>query len=172
MVWNLLPTTLSHALFLAIFILAMVLPLIGQTALSILAGLALTLSVINFWVSIGSFNQLQSIVFAFVLCLIIGLLTEKIGQPRLPISQPQLTRWLLLGFFLAQINSLLQFYPIPFFDQALLATIIFYGLWPILDDSITGVRRSFANHVVFVSLTVILVLGSILWINFPYLKIF
>ena len=172
MSWSLLPSPTSQALFLVIAIFAFGLPLFGQSALPILAGLFLVSSVINFWVSVGSISHLTAIITTFGLTLLIGLLAQKIVQPTEQLTARHWLNWLLLSYFLAQIVSLVEFYPVPFFDQSLLAVIVFYALWVIVVGPVADQRRSLVNHFIFVGLAVIVVLGSIIWANFPYLGIF
>lgn len=91
---------------------------------------------------------------------------------RLPIRRSDVTEWLFLGFLTAQINSLLLFWPFSFFENALVSFIAYYALWQLIRILQAPARRSLIAHFVFTCLAVIVVIGVIIWANFPQFRTF
>ncbi|MEK7548352.1 MAG: hypothetical protein AAB499_00430 [Patescibacteria group bacterium] len=166
-VWGLLPTTSSRVILLIILLATFILPLNGQVDLPLLTALFLSVGVVNFWVSIGSLGQLAASGLIFGLVIILGLLTDLIVSRT--VNRERLLIWLILGFFLAQINSLTQYFPVRFFDQTLFSFLAFYTLWLGLTGrlSLTN-KRSLLGHCLFLALAVIVMMASVIWANFPY----
>jgi hypothetical protein len=89
-----------------------------------------------------------------------------------PISRADATEWVFLAFLTAQVNSLLLFWPFSFFENALVSFIAYYGLWQLIRILEAPKRRSLIAHFVFTCLAVIVVIGVIIWANFPQYRTF
>jgi hypothetical protein len=79
---------------------------------------------------------------------------------------------LFLGFLVAQVNSLLLFWPFSFFENALISFVAYYALWGLIQSLHTGTRRSIIGHFAFTCLAVILIIGVLVWANFPQFRTF
>lgn len=85
-------------------------------------------------------------------------------------NQPlQAVHYPILGLIAAQSVTLFSFWPISFFSRTVLSGVLFYLMWQlILKNPQTSVRAE-AGHFVFITVTAIVVIGVILWANFPQL---
>lgn len=108
--------------------------------------------------------------FTLILIPLTGLFARQLG--RLPINREVTVHWLMLGFLTAQVNSLLIFWPFSFFENTLISFIAYYALWQLIQLFGTKSRRSVVAHFVFTLVAVIVVLGVLLWVNYPQLRIF
>ncbi len=109
------------------------------------------------------------------LVVLVGIPTSGLGVrklERLSIEKEDVINWLILGFLTAQVNSLLLFWPFSFLENTLVSFIVFYALFQLIGLFSNPVRRSIIAHFVFTLLAVILVIGVLLWANFPQLRTF
>ncbi|HSX42353.1 MAG TPA: hypothetical protein VLE93_03310 [Candidatus Saccharimonadales bacterium] len=168
-IWNSLPSLgaqIGLILFFGVIVLAtlnkfMELPLVATVFFSIL--------LVNDWL-VGS--RVSPIFGTFIIVAIlptIGLLSEIIGYEELQIRR---AHWALLGLLVAEANSLFYYWPVSFFNRTLLTGVVFYALWQLLRINEERAHLSYLAHFAFVALAVILVVGFILWANFPQLTVF
>ena len=88
------------------------------------------------------------------------------------IERQQVIELIFLGFLTAQINSLLLFWPFSFFENALVSFIGYYALWQLIRILDRATPRALIAHFIFTCLAVILVLGVLVWANFPQFRTF
>lgn len=137
-------------------------PMIGTPFFLLLAA--------NYYQAYLLLNPLLISIVVLIGIPLIGLLVRKLGS--LEITRTDTTNWLILGFLTAQINSLLLFWPFSFFENTLLSFIVFYALWQLIGLFENPKRKSLIAHFVFTVVAVIVVLGVLLWANFPQLRTF
>lgn len=101
---------------------------------------------------------------------VIGLWARRVG--RLPVNQEHFIHWTVLGFLTAQINSLLAFWPFSYFENTLISFVAYYALWQVIQLFGSSDRRSILSHFVFTLVAVIVVVGALLWLNFPQFRSF
>jgi hypothetical protein len=97
-----------------------------------------------------------------------GLLARRLL--RLPVEREHFLHWLVLGFIISQINSLLAFWPFSFFENSLISLIAYYFLWQVILLFAASSRRSLVAHFVFTTLAAIVAIGALLWLNFPQFR--
>lgn len=127
----------------------------------------------NYWlVSLEYNDPLVIVITIFVLLMIplTGLWARKIN--RLPVDRGIVTYWLVLGFMTAQVNSLLIFWPFSFFENTLISFIIYYTFWQLIQLYDSASRKSLIAHFVFTLLAAIVVIGAVIWVNYPQLRTF
>ncbi len=132
------------------------------------------LLVANYWMSYLEYTSFYVMpVAAFVILMIplTGLLSRLLN--RQPINKSVVVYWLILGFLTAQVNSMLIFWPFSFFENTLISFIVYFAFWQMIQlfEGKTN-RRSLVAHLVFVLLAVILVIGAVLWTNYPQFRSF
>lgn len=151
LLWLVIATNLS-----ANYFLATILPL------TLIAG------AVNQWALGGLISPLTVNVVIFVLVLVLGFLVEQLSLQKLAGGWKA---WLFLALALAQIDGLIIYLPVDVWSQAVWMCLIFYVLWRGLSIDWEN-NRERRSHFVFLTLAVILIIGSIIWLNFPYWKIF
>lgn len=152
---------------------------------ALIVGLAATLRQVSypiigtpfFILLIASYYQSFLLVDPLVISalILIALPVSSIYLYRLagkPITRTDITEWVFLAFLTAQINSLLLFWPFSFFENALVSFIAYYTLWQLVRILEAPARRSLIAHFVFTCLAVIVVIGVIIWANFPQFRTF
>ncbi len=112
---------------------------------------------------------LMSAVLIIALPLTAALLYRIGGRA---LSRHELIEHVFLGFLTAQVHSLLFYWPFSFFENALISYIAYYWLWQLQRILNAQTVRSVLAHFLFTALAVILVIGVLLWVNFPQLRIF
>lgn len=168
-IWQSLPSVTAQIgvlLFFAVIVIAtlnkfMELPLVATVFFSIL--------LVNDWLVSSRVVPIFGTVIIVFILPIIGLLSEIIGYEELQIRR---THWAILGLLVAEANSLFYYWPVSFFNRTLLTGVVFYALWQLLRINEERAHTSYLTHFVFVGLTVILVVGLIIWANFPQLTVF
>lgn len=175
--WDFLPSTLTGDLLLALAALNGVLLSTRQLELPIFSNVALLLVLIHYWLGNGYASPLVGSLAVFAGTALFGLISSGVSEP---IGLDEILVWSLVGLFTAQIASLIQFWPISYFQKSMLGTIAFYLVWqswqvidPLLMERVEGSgRRSVLWHFIFVSLAVMVVVVNIIWTTWPGLKTF
>lgn len=168
-IWNSLPSAAAQIgvlLFFGVIVIAtlnrfMELPLVASVFFSIL--------LVNDWLVSSRALPIFGTVIIVLLLPAIGLLSEVIGYEELQIRR---AHWAILGLLTAEANSLFYYWPVSFFNRTLLTGVVFYALWQLLRINEEKAQVSYVTHFVFVSLAVIVVVGFIIWANFPQLIVF
>ncbi len=168
-IWNSLPSVTAQIgvlLFFGVIVVAtlnkfMELPLVATVFFSIL--------LVNDWLVSSQAAAIYGTVIIAFLLPVIGLLSETIGYEELQIRR---VHWAMLGLLVAEANSLFYYWPVSFFNRTLLTGVVFYAVWQLLRINEDRAEVSYAAHFAFVSLAVILVVGFIIWANFPQLTVF
>jgi len=127
----------------------------------------------NYWLSALDINNPLVVAVTFFVFISIpaaGLWARRLD--RLAVDRDSIIHWLVLGFLIAQINSLLIFWPFSFFENSLISFIVFYAFWQLIQLFGFSSRRSLIAHFVFTLLAVIVVIGAVLWVNYPQLRTF
>lgn len=168
--WDLLPTATSQLILVGLIIVGLLSSRRDNGDLILLMGIWLSVMKINFWVSIGAIGGLKAILFVLLATSFLGLLSEKTDSGQL--DRESFLRWPFLGYCLASLNSIIAYWPVSYFYQSLFTLIVFYAFWPLASDRIAQHPRTRAAHFIFITLAVMVVVGTIIWVSFPYWSIF
>ena len=164
--WRLLPTGLSQVGILILVIASFISGWRGNVLPTVYATALLGLSLINYGQASLQWPAISATVAVFVLMLLITTVKNRFHDGRVG----QLEQ-VLLAFFITQVNSITSLWPISSFNRSLLTGIAFYVLWHIFEER-EGEAVGLGKHFVFAVLAAILVIGSIIWANFPQLLSF
>jgi len=163
--WRLLPTGLSQLSILLLVIISVVLSYRGS-ALSTVYGTAfIGLALINYLQVSLNLDSIIASIGVFGLVTLITWVKNRFHNTSVGRLEA-----LLLAFIVAQANSIASLWPVSFYNRAIIVGLIFYLFWRIFDQSETS--EKLVGHFVFVSFIAILVLGGIVWANFPQLLTF
>ncbi len=164
--WRLLPTGFSQLAILVLVISSFISGWRGNVLPTVYASALLGLSLINYGQALLQWPAISATAAVFVLMLLITTVKNRFHEGR--VGQ---TEQVLLAFFIAQVNSITSLWPISSFNRSLLTGIAFYVLWHIFEER-GGENVGLGKHFVFAVLAAILVIGSIIWANFPQLLSF
>lgn len=164
--WRLLPTTFSQGAILSLAIISIVLGYRGSILPTVYTCAFVGLALINY---IQAQFGLAPIIGSLAVFSLITLITwiknyfhtTSIGR----------LEALLLAFFVSQINSIASLWPVSFYNRALIVGLVFYLFWHIFEAREEN-SPSLSGHFVFVTIIAILIVGSIIWANFPQLLLF
>jgi hypothetical protein len=177
------------------------LTLFQKLDLPLLVTVFLSLAIVDYWLASTNLGQFLGSVVLFFALFFTGATSQKIISSKWPVLsarfkdnpikpeintdlatfsipiisqlwQLTLADWLLLALLMSEANSLIEFLPITFFDQALIGLVVFYVFWQLFYLADISGRRSVISHLVFSFLAVILVIVGILWKNSANLRIF
>lgn len=170
-VWRLMPTVASQAALVVLLVTVIFSTLLYQTELPILTTVFLSILVIQYWLVTSPQYQILFIALSAFLVPAIGLAGDRINRDFRQMEKDQvLSHWLLLGLMTGESVSIFNNWPVSFFNRSLLTAIIFYTFWHLLRvQHNLDQRRSYIAHFVFVGVAVIVVIGIIIWANFPHL---
>lgn len=167
--WDYLPNRWSQLLFLILATLTGLNSLWRNGNFVVIGTAFFALVLVNFYQLNSAVPAVIAATILFLILLLTGLTTHH--DELSVFTEKDWWHWLVIAFLVVQINSLLNFWIIPFFDKAVISFVAFYLFWQYLKIDQTSIR-SLRAHFIFVSLTAILILGTIIWINFPHLRIF
>lgn len=168
--WNSLPTLTAQIGLLLLYLTIVALTFGRYMELPLVATVFFSILVINDLSVAKHVAPIFSTVAIFFLLPAIGLLSEVIGYEELQIRRAY---WAILGLLVAQANSLFYFWPVSFFNRSLMTGVVFYALWQLLRiNEHKSSFRSYVAHFAFVGLAVMVVIGLIVWTNFPQLIAF
>ena len=164
--WQLLPTALSQAAVLSLTIVAIILGLKGNILPTVYTCAFVGLALINY-------TQIQFNIAPVISTLAVFSLITLITWIKNYAHVTSVGRLeaLLLAFFVSQTNSIASLWPVSFYNRALVAGLVFYLFWHILERHDEN-SPSLSGHFVFVAIIAILIVGSIIWANFPQLLSF
>lgn len=164
--WRLLPTTLSQAAVLTLTIFTIITGYRGNALPTVYTCAFVGLALINY---VQAYFGLAPIIGSLAVFLLIILITwiknyfhtTSVGK----------LEALLLAFFVSQANSIASLWPVSFYNRALIVGLVFYLFWHIFENrDESSVKLS--SHFAFVTIVAILIVGSIIWANFPQLLSF
>lgn len=163
--WKFLPTVASQFAVGFILSLGLIASLFMQFELLFLLCVSSLIILAN--IALVNWPQLQIVwLSAFLAAVYIcGLLRDVIRAQLGDI--PTYLRWFVVAVLTTELLTMVNYWPVSFFDRTLMTLTVFFGLWKAFE--VDSERRSLRAHFVFVVLAVILVVGSIIWSNFPYL---
>lgn len=171
--WRFMPSAKSQIALLLLLGFVVLSTLWKQTELPILTTIFLSLGLISYWQVIHPAWPIIGAVATALVVPMLGLAGEKINRSNAEMEDHHLvSRWLLLGLISAEALTIFSYWPISFFNRSLLTGIFFYTFWQFFRLQETSQTRGLIAHFAFVSVAVILVLGVILWANFPHLVSF
>lgn len=166
--WRFLPTTTSQIAYVLLFVFSTISILLKQGRIAGLSTMFLVLVSVNYWLLDESINGVIGNAVLILAAVLIGRVIEETDDHvRTPI-----TFWLLLGLGLSQVNTIFSHWPISFFNRALLSGICFYLFWRLIELRDSSSSFQLVRHFLFVAVTVMVVVGSIIWANFPQLTPF
>lgn len=166
--WRFLPTTTSQIAYIGLFVFSTIMILLRQGRIAGLSAMFLVLVSVNYWLLDESINGIIGSATLILAATLIGRTIEETEQN----SPAPIIYWILLGFGIAQINAVFIQWPISFFNRALLSGICFYLFWQLLEYRDDSSPYRLVGHFLFVAVAVIVVIGSIIWANFPQLTPF
>ncbi|QQG50246.1 MAG: hypothetical protein HZB70_01520 [Candidatus Berkelbacteria bacterium] len=169
-VWDTIPQTSTRfALSIAAAVIALS-AAVRQTSYPLIGTPFFILLLANYWQAYVLLHPLIVTLVVFILITTSGLVLRRLN--RMPIERDNVVHWLVLAFLTAQVNSLLLYWPFSYFENSLISFIIYYTFWQLIQLFSTSERRSLIAHFVFTLVTVIVVLGAVLWVNFPQFRFF
>lgn len=166
-----MPTFASQAALIALLILVIISTLLYQTELPILTTIFLTILVICYWMVVKPRFQLVELAAVALVVPALGMAGDRINRDFRQMEKNQVfSHWLLLGLMTAEVVAVFNFWPVSFFNRALLSSLVFYTIWHLLRiQHNVEQRRSYIAHFIFVGVAVIVVIGVMIWANFPHL---
>jgi|GEM_PF-1294414 len=167
--WRFMPTAKSQIALLLLAVLVIISTLFKETELPILTTIFFAFFLINYWQINHQNLPIIGTVATAIAVPVLGLVAEKISSSTNAESHHLVSQWLLLGLISAELFSVLNFWPVSFFNRALLGGIIFYFFWRYFLLVQENHRPTLVAHFIFVGLAAILVVGIIIWANFPHL---
>lgn len=111
---------------------------------------------------------LSTIIFGMGLILI-GLIYESNQYPLT--WKEGILKWVLIALVISESYGFFSYWSISLFNRGLLVVFFFYMIWFYLEQS-DGSTKSLIGHFIFSLLIAILVLGGIIWANYPQLLTF
>lgn len=166
MTWRLLPTGLSQLGILVLVIISFLSERRGNVLPTVYATALVGLSFINYVQASLRWPAISASVAVFGLMLLITTVKNRFHDGRVGRLEQ-----VLLAFFVTQINSIASLWPISSFNRSLLTGIAFYVLWHIFEER-ESETVELGKHFAFAIFAAILVIGSIIWANFPQLLSF
>lgn len=166
--WRLLPTVTSQ------FVLAGALLVIFAFSLADILE-PLNIGTFVFAMLLTNYLQVTYHIYPLIISLITGLIVILIGlvsdaelKPN-QASMKQIINWFCLAFLVAQSQTILSYWPVSLFSRTLVLMLVFYGLWQLFrfDEETTKLSR--ALHFAYIGVTAIVIVGTIIWANFPQL---
>lgn len=142
--------------------------ILKQGRIAGLSTMFLVLVSVNYWLLDESINSLIGNTILILAAVLIGRAIEETEHNQ---ATP-IIFWLILGLALSQINAVFSHWPISFFNRALLSGICFYLFWQLIEMRETATPYRVVGHFLFVAATVMVVISSIIWANFPQLTPF
>ena len=170
-IWRLMPTKLSQASLIILLVLVVGSTLLKQTELPIITTIFLSVLIITYWQIRYPSYELLYTVLVVALIPIIGMAGDIINRDFRQMDRDEVfSHWLILGLFTAESLAVFSRWPVSFFNRTLLTMIVFYTFWHYLRiQHNVDQRRSYIAHFIFVAVAVIVVIGIIIWANFPHL---
>lgn len=167
--WSYLPNTASQNAFLAMAVLSLIIVAKRNPAYTFLCVTFFSLAVAHRYQA----NHATSFLLVLIVFLVVsatGLFFHLSHWPHENEDPPlQAVHYPILGLIAAQSVTLFSFWPISFFSRTILSGVLFYLLWQLLLRDAHTQLRAQLGHFVFIALTAILVVGVIVWANFPQL---
>ena len=172
-IWQSLPTQLSQTGIIMLLIITAFLTLTKHYQLPFLTAIIFIFIVFNKW-QVDKTNSLQiSIVIIFIATTALGIVKEKVSPEAPPYSLSLFSRWALLGMICSEMFSFFSNWPISYINRSILLTTVFYFFYQLLDlySSSDNKKSELIVHFIFSSLAVMVIIGIIIWINFPRLTL-
>lgn len=161
--WNYLPTLLSQLIFVAMLVASLIFIASGNRDYILLATMTFVMLIINIGVVKGVLNNSQATLLigfaSFITIITFG--SEKISSSVLVA--------LVLAFLTTQCYSVFGYFPVSVFNKSLLTSVSFYAFWHALELIQSNQQQKLISHFSFVFLVIIVIVGSIIWSNFPQL---
>lgn len=168
--WRFMPSFWAQLGLLILLVIIIVSTLKRQTELPVLSTIFLAVTVVHYYQIGHPDSPLIGALIAFIIVPAIGLAGEKLNPTESPSDNHLVVgSWLVLGFIIAQMVSVFSYWPVSFFNRSLLTGTVFYTFWQLIIIQKTNEPKRYVTHFAFVGLTVIVIVGIILWVNFPQL---
>lgn len=162
--WRFLPTTLSQVglgLFIAYSIFS---SYRGNFQLVALINLVYLAVLVNYLVAQQLLSYTNSTIIFGITLFSLGLIYEQLEKKK-P-AQEQVLFWGFIALISAQCYGFFNYWSISLFNRSLLLLVVFYIIWHYLEIS-DGSTKSLIGHFIFSALIAIVILGGIIWANFP-----
>jgi len=150
-------------LFVALTLAILTLPFFGQFDIAVLGTILLGQLVINSWLVNGQIGALTASILVFGLAGLLSLVYLRLKESELG---PLTTTYLTLALLFAEIVSVVALLPLSFLHKSLLDLLAYYLIWGVANSSLD--TRSLRSHFVYTTITVIVVVGTLLWKGLPH----
>jgi hypothetical protein len=172
-IWKTVSTTAAQVALICMLVLSAALTYVKRYELPLLASIFTTVIASSYWQTSQSSELTVNLVIVLLIVTSLGLLKEILEQGWENINNELIGQWLLLGLISAEMVSFFSSWQVSFFNRSLFILIIFYLFWRLFDLlNNQAPRRELISHFLFVGATAIVVIGIIIWSNFPKLILF
>lgn len=113
----------------------------------------------------GIINESVIVIIYGVLIFLLGLFVLTLKGEK---GQTSIIEWLITCLISAQLLGLFLFWPISYFNRTLLVVVTFYMVWRFIDNKDASIGQLLL-HFIFTGVIAIVILGGIIWANFPHL---
>jgi hypothetical protein len=169
LMWRFLPLPSTKVAVLLLLVVTFIESLRKKMMLGLFSSIVLLNIGLSYAVGQAGLNlNVSTILFALGVFLI-GMCYELI---QFPLDwRAHYLKWILLSLVASQSYGLFSYWSVSMFNRSLLILITFYSLWFYLEKS-DGSIKSVIGHFIFSLFIAILVLGGIIWANYPQLLTF
>lgn len=168
--WRFMPNFTAQIGLIILLALIIISTLKNQMELPVLSTIFLGFTIVHFVQAAKPEQPLLGAVATVIGVPLLGLIGEKIGSDEAyQEGHLVLGSWLLLGLIAGEAVSIFSLWPVSFINRALLTGVVFYTFWELIHIQRQEEARPYWGHFIFVGLTVIVVIGVIIWANFPHL---
>lgn len=161
--WRYQPTALSQLIFVLLLILSLIAIARNSREYSLLCSTTFGYMIVSYFELRGLRPDIGTI--------LIGLVSFGVAFiNQTEFRRDQLLGSLILAFLTTQTFSIFSYFPLSLFNKSLLTAVSFYLYWQTMEMAMD--RRSnkqFVAHFLFVTVVVMVILGGIIWSNFPQL---
>lgn len=169
LIWRLLPSLLSEFALTALVLATIWSSYTKRFSLAIFTTLTLLTMSIDLLATGQYISTGLSTALLGVLTLVVGLAFEYLRRAQ--DWKESLLNWILIALVVSESYGFFSFWPISIFNKGVLVLVFFYIVWHYLEQN-DGSTKSLVSHFIFSLLIAIVVLGGIIWANFPQLLLF
>ena len=168
-IWRLLPSLLSEISLVILLIAAIWASYTRHFSLAIFTSLVLLTMMADLLATGQYISTGLSTALLGVVVFIVGIAFEYLRRP--DNWRDSFLHWILIALVVSESYGFFSFWPISIFNKGILVLVFFYIVWHYLEQN-DGSTKSLVGHFIFSLLIAIVVLGGIIWANFPQLLLF
>lgn len=169
LIWRMLPSLLTQIVLPLLVVVAIWKSYQRQMILALFTSVVFLNILLNYLVIQHGLALYLSTIFFGIGLFLIGIIYE--GRQNPLTWKSSFLKWILLGLVISESYGFLSYWSISFFNRGLLALLFFYIIWFYLEQC-DDTPKSAVGHFIFSLLIAILVLGGIIWANYPQLLTF